>query len=1063
MRPSPAAMRRADQRGGILPALLAVVGVVALGVASFLVSRALVSGPAEEPLLVPIAQPGFSAELHPDLPLDEALAGIGALPFTPVDDALLEVAPEDVVDDQEPLLDIPAAGPLPPGLSRPDEPVDLRAYGHILEDVDTLVTMAVGQDGMPPQAPTSGSDGSRDTDAAPSSAPSDESSERPAIVDLHEAVLVPADGVVPAVTADAADDPTADDADDPTADDAPAVVSEDPPSLDAEEAGDPPAVASDDPPTVDADDLRDDELSFLLPPTLSISDDPALVRMVTGGEEPGFLDVCAAEVEGRPLDCGDGTSATVLPFARPLTLVGVAVDPGPRCLDHLDVPDGHFPLRMTFRGTPTSTIDVTIPLGPGWPALTGFAPIDRDRVRLHLEERRVHFDQCVALRWPDEPGEILQLTGRTTNARTGEYVTFEARFVAPAPPAGDRPPTAVNTVSDRRVRVTAWTRPGVEVAATLIARDTTLPALTSQCTAVESGAVPPQPGRVVELAPAGQLRLVAPEGYDPAYDAVERFAAALDLTSGDRFELCLRWEEVVGGARRVIDREAYYLDPPERPTVEIVVTEGSFVEPGHQPSDLPSAAIVSFRSDGPEEAAERCTWFRQPRVGLEPLPQTLCTFEALDGLQGGRLELLTSVRGDFRDAQRRSFRVLLPTDPAHHRFGEPCDRCVDLYDLPLSDPGGRSIGRIQVAVVATGRSAPTGWISFPLHVDVDERDFPVLDAERTRVITALDGQDRNLLGVEVVADRPVITTLVARPRGQYVPSQPAPPGCPEERTPHRARTFVHETAPRVVIPTACALTGYHLALELRDEDGNTAVYGDPMTWMLGIEIENSPNWLRDGNYVPGVWNPRVTTPGRLWEVDWQVRVNHVTLDSALPPGVYAGPPRGPSGRIEVPPFPYEADRSRITLVEAQAGPIHISRGRHNGPTPCVDQDGKVFRLSDTALRDAVLQPSARGLPIVEVGDHLTVSAQVRMESLLGNPHTMLDGFNRCKGDVRFIRSGSLPRGADGGPPWVLADDVEAATQLTIVVQAPTYFGGELTSQFQMITEILVRPVEGEGT
>ncbi|MCC5946942.1 MAG: hypothetical protein JJT89_00685 [Nitriliruptoraceae bacterium] len=805
--------------------------------------------------------------------------------------------------------------------------------------------------------------------------------------------------------------------------------------------------------------MRDDDERFLLPGPLLGFDDPRLRDMVLRAFEPEFLDVCAAELDGEPVDCGDGTSATVLPLNTPLRLIGAAVDPGPRCARLLDWDDDQFPLRLTFDGYP-DWIGLTVTaVGEDAPWYDIVLPQRVDPTRIAEQRARGNriVDHCVAVARPPTPGELLEIRGRAHNAIAEGWSPLEARVLAPAPPAGERPATTVNTITDRRVRINAWTRPGVEVAATVVVRDPSQPALTSQCPGVESRSLEADPDRIVELAPGGRVGVVAPVGSDPAFDAIERFATELDPSDGAIFELCLRWEELVGGARRVVDREAHILQPPERPTVQVVATEGSFVDPDRV-AGLPRGAIVLFQADGSDE---RCTMARIPGATLDPLPHELCRFEVTDGLQGGRLELLTSVRGDYRDVQRRTFRVRLVTDPAHPRHGQACDRCVDLYDLPLSEvDSGRQIGRIQVAVVSTGRSSPAGWVVFPVPVDVRDRDFPVLDGARTQVLTRVDGQDRNVLGVDIVADRPVTATLVARPRGTYDAASPPPPGCPAERIPHVATTDILEQAPRVVIDTACALTGYHLALELRDERGNRAVYGDALTWLVGTEHPDVVGWLQDGNLVPGVWNPRVTTPGRQWRIDWEVRVDYMRPETALFPGVYAGPPQGPSGRVER-PGGVEADRTRIIQVEALAGPIHISRGRGNGPTPCVDQSGKRFRLTGDPLGRAILRVGDEILPVVEVGDHLPVRAHMRMESLRGGPFTPLDGFNRCKGDVNFLRHGTLPSAADGGRPVLLADDVEEAGQASIVLHAPSYMGDGLHGQFQMLTDIRVWPVDEE--
>ncbi|MCC5946943.1 MAG: hypothetical protein JJT89_00690 [Nitriliruptoraceae bacterium] len=116
--------------GTVVPLALTVVGAVALGLLAFTVSRAIATDPPPEPWVVPVAEPVGSFDLHPEHPLEEALAATGVVPAEfDLEEALTVVGEEGTVVDDEPLIELPASGPLPPGVGGAAAPPPARPRG----------------------------------------------------------------------------------------------------------------------------------------------------------------------------------------------------------------------------------------------------------------------------------------------------------------------------------------------------------------------------------------------------------------------------------------------------------------------------------------------------------------------------------------------------------------------------------------------------------------------------------------------------------------------------------------------------------------------------------------------------------------------------------------------------------------------------------------------------------------------------------------------------------------------------------------------------------------------
>jgi hypothetical protein len=989
---------------------VAAVATIAVGFGAFTAVRALTS--PEEPWLVPMAEPVLSTELDPDLALGAALAdlqdrailaddttGPEDLDGDRVDDAPMD---GDEGDDHAP-LELSISGPLPPGIAPAQREVDVTAIGHApLSDAEVAaIPDRAGPDGsVPVAAPTR-----------------------------------PAPHPIPG---------SAGPADEPLPERPPAVV-----DLAPEEPED----HLDEPPT--PDDLRDEETRFLFGLDLGVGFWDIPPHLLRPPSEPDFLDVCAADFGDEDITCGDGTGATVLPLElRRNWVTAFGYDDGPRCTDHLDVDlSAGFPVRATFRSSPSSVRVVT--RGVTDPRQRAQQTIVVDDARREAARGAGSFDQCFLLPYleGEDRVQVVLTFGSTSLDRYETVIPIPSTALR-----GERPPTRIDTVGDRTVRIHVPNRDGLAVAATVVTRDPGQPALTSQCGRIESGDLALEEGRIVELRPAGSVAVRPPDGADRRFDHHQRFTTQLLGGPDDRFELCLRWEERRGSATEVVHREAHYLDPPRRQTVEVVLTEGTFVDPASSEDTRPISMTIHFQPDG---GGEPCQLFRRTAELTDVLPYRICAFETIDGIRGGRLELITyPPHSTGAAAETRAFRVILPTDPRHPRSGDRCHRCVDLYDFTLLgfDPDRARDGQVRIAVVTSGIDEDRGWVTFPLIADDPERDDrPVLDVDRTRVeasyseVNYAEAHRGNPTGsriqVTAVADRPVQARLIARPQRLYETGEHVVLPCGPTRFPHvsQATTTVFDSQVTVEVDQVCPALRYRLALELVDEDGNRAVYGDLWTaMMLDRNREPSDEQNLDAAYVPGYWPGVATVPGRPLRLSYEVEISLVHPDNTYLPGVYAREPQYAAGvtRVQPPGFPFEAERTRIDLAEARVGPIGMSTGTHSGDDPCVD-GGRTIHS---------------GIEEAEVGHLLPVEARVRLHTL--NAPTM--AFNHCQGDVLATRlmehSSYTTNGRFAGRELLITYELVRNGGATVVlVSEPNDDDDRRDLRFQAIFRIQVHP------
>jgi len=966
----------------------ALIGIAAVGITAFLVTRAVAAPDAADvtPDLLGFGEPVATADLDPDLPLDDALQlavdELGLQPPAPgpdadADDAGTADTSGDGEPDDAPLLELPSEGSLPVGLARPTPP----------QIPAPLPTEAIS-DG--PTADRAGAD----------------AEERPPIEDLltPEAIAELEDG---------------------------APVGEDAPPTDDE---------TDDVGVVDP----------LLPLLFDLDDLGAIARELVGPfAAPDFLDVCAAEFEdGTPVDCGDGLAGTVLPLTGAPRILAYGVDRGPRCARLVDVRrEDRFPLRLSFdRAVPGLAISSpSTDLDPDEPGVSGLQVTATEAQLVRWRNAPEHpFDHCVLLPFVDGVDRLsLGVAPITATQR------FDEQWLAldiPQPPQGQRPPVRVEPHGHRLIQIDVPTHRDLEVVATVITRDPEVPGIVSQCHLVESGDLVLEPGRIVELRGPNHRRTGAVPGFDPTYDQTATRVARLGGNLDEHYELCVRWEERVGDTLRVREREAFVVQPPPLPQVTISLISGTSIV-----TDVPEdvdARIRELEILTDPAGGERCSVTRTPETLTEGLPVELCRF-ALPDMRRGAVIMVVTRQVDGQSAVTGNRHIRLVADPDHPRHDEDCFRCTEFHEVVPFHVGPHVPARLWIAVTTEGRMLSTGWQVASLgQVELD--DLPRLDVERTTIQPGTDpatGEvDPNRIDARIVADRPVNVRLVARPIKHVRFDDPVPDGCPAAFLPH-APGWDEDFRPTVdlMIDDACALTRYRFAIELTDEDGNRAVYGDQWSWLQWSQAHAGLG-ARDAAYIPGVWDPRLTTPGWEWSFTTEVRVNQVHPDAALPPGVYVGQPRpGPDGVTEVPEpgLRAEADRSRLTHVSGRLGRMTAVHGEVTGETPCIDR-GRTF--------------TGRLPRHVVVGDALHAEGQVRMNSLDPRGRTIMDGLTRCKGEVNFVRRFELPTGPDGRRLWVSSRDVAEAGEASIVmVSRGKPFADASRYRFQAIITIRVDP------
>lgn len=983
----------------------AVVGVAAIGIASFLVTRAVAAPDTADPWLVPMAQPSLTTELDPDLPIGEALldrlAELESVAGDPdqllLDPALLDDEGSDQLSaDDEPRFEPPAAGPLPPGISSPHRPVDLSGAGLAPPSAEELEDLRTRPDGA---IELERLDGAVSTPLPDSTGPA-----------LDVVLSGPARTIDVGARSDTEDEP--DDSTEPL-------------------------------PAPTAEEERDEEAELFFPLLWDRGTLPSALGRFLIPSEPDFLDACAGTVDGETLDCGEGVGATVLELREPFQLLSLANDPGPRCADQPDAlgRPSHFPLRVSFNREPAALRIAH------WARDADGAWQHRRALSVDLSEHRQPastrhgfvYDRCVAMLYPSRTPELrIQVTAVD---RFGQPVRFRTVMDAPTGVDGQRPHVRLQTLGDDTVRAFVPNREGLAVVATLVSNLPDRPTEELRCPA---GTEDSEVLDVVTLRSAGSVAATVdrPQFYDPRYDRLERFRFQLEGEPTTRY-LCLRWEETIGtDTRRVVERTAYQIRPPRQMRLEAIVTAATFFDESQLGWFPPDGFHLRLQLDD----GTACTLSRSPDMVARDLPYRLCAMDVSSSIRGGVLQLITTSRRDDREPIVRSFRVRLASDPEHPRFNE-CGTCTDVYDFTLTDVSDppRTLGQLQVALVSRPPLDAGSWVIRQRADRQRDADPPLLDVDRTQVITGRDGDPDalNRIEVAVFADRPVRAQLVARPQRSLLADQAIPPGCPATSLPHVVTSGARFADRHTLeITDACAATRYRLALELVDEDGNRAVYGDLWTWLLADQPDLGLGG-REETFIPGRWDPVITTAGRDWLVTYELRVNQIHPDGALPVGVHVGRVPVTSGVVPSPGFDVEADRSRLILAETRLGPIQVSRGRHTGDTPCIDR-GRRYT-----------EPWPQR---VTVGDALRVQGQTQMESLIAGTLTPLDGMTRCRGRINFVRHYELPPGPDGSAPIVPTSELEEAGEVTVVmVSRGKEFADTFGYRFQTIVTIRVEP------